>query len=33
VLAAFRKHDCGDEGKRYELETVANEKYVCERDK
>jgi len=26
VLAAFRKNYCGDEGKRYELETVTNEK-------
>jgi len=33
VLVAFSKSYCGDEGKRYELEIVANEKYVCEPDK
>jgi hypothetical protein len=33
VLVAFNKNYCGDKGKRYEFETVANEKYVCETDK
>jgi predicted small metal-binding protein len=33
VFVAFIKNYCGDVGKRCELETMANEKYVCERDK
>jgi hypothetical protein len=33
VLLAFSKNYCGDKGKGYELERVAKEKYVCERDK